>query len=250
MPRSGPPTYQYSLPAIYLAIPGTTILAAQHNDPLEDIADTFNSIQPVVWGGTGASTASGARSALGLGTMATQDASAVAITGGTVAGVTVTTSTLTTPTLTLKQSAAPTPTAEGDIQWDTDDNQIKIGDGASTLTFSDNSKLAVLAATDQTITGGAQVTALALGTISSGTTTLNYGARPVQSYTNNGAHTLAPDSDTGYILLLITNGASAGAVTTSGWTKVIGAFTTTNAAKFLCSCTTVSGTSVLSIQAL
>lgn len=39
-------------------------------------------------GGTGASNASGARTNLGLGTMATQDASSVAITGGSVSGVT------------------------------------------------------------------------------------------------------------------------------------------------------------------
>ena len=38
-------------------------------------------------GGTGATTASGARTNLGLGTMATQDADAVAITGGTITGV-------------------------------------------------------------------------------------------------------------------------------------------------------------------
>lgn len=42
---------------------------------------------------------------------------------------------LVTPTLTLKQSATPTPTAEGDIQWDTDDNVIAIGDGAATQLF-------------------------------------------------------------------------------------------------------------------
>ena len=41
-------------------------------------------------GGTGASDASGARTNLGLGTMATQNANAVAITGGTVSGVTFT----------------------------------------------------------------------------------------------------------------------------------------------------------------
>lgn len=46
----------------------------------------------------------------------------------------------TTGGLVLKQSAAPAPTAEGDIQWDTDDNQIKVGDGAATKTFSDDSK--------------------------------------------------------------------------------------------------------------
>lgn len=43
----------------------------------------------VASGGTGASTAAGARTALGLGTLATQDASAVALTGGTIDGITV-----------------------------------------------------------------------------------------------------------------------------------------------------------------
>ena len=65
MPRSGPPTYTYVLPPIYLAIPGTTITAAQHNDPLEDIAATFNTVQPIVWGGTGATSAAAAIAALG-----------------------------------------------------------------------------------------------------------------------------------------------------------------------------------------
>lgn len=65
MPRSGPPTYTYTLPPIYIAIPGTTITAAQHNDPLEDIAATFNTVQPIVFGGTGASNAAAALAALG-----------------------------------------------------------------------------------------------------------------------------------------------------------------------------------------
>jgi len=42
---------------------------------------------PVTSGGTGATTASGARTALGLGTIATQNSNAVAITGGAVDGV-------------------------------------------------------------------------------------------------------------------------------------------------------------------
>ena len=43
---------------------------------------------PIALGGTGATTASGARTNLGLGTIATQDASSVAITGGSITGIT------------------------------------------------------------------------------------------------------------------------------------------------------------------
>lgn len=60
---------------------------------------------------------------------------------------TLTNKTLTTPTLTLKQGASPTPTAEGDIQWDTDDNRLAIGDGAGTKVFSDDSVTVVHGAT-------------------------------------------------------------------------------------------------------
>ncbi len=48
---------------------------------------------------------------------------------------TITNKTLTTPTLILSQSASPTPTAEGDIRWDTDDDVIVVGDGASQKIF-------------------------------------------------------------------------------------------------------------------
>lgn len=49
--------------------------------------------------------------------------------------VTVATWTLTTPTITLLQGAAPTPTAEGDIQWETDDDHILVGDGVDAVEF-------------------------------------------------------------------------------------------------------------------
>ncbi|RWO45984.1 MAG: hypothetical protein EOS11_10345 [Mesorhizobium sp.] len=49
-----------------------------------------------------------------------------AVNGGTIASA----------TLTLKQGTAPTPTAEGDMQWDTDDNRIVVGDGAAQAVFA------------------------------------------------------------------------------------------------------------------
>lgn len=66
MPRSATTPFDYSLPPVYLAIPGTTIVVDQHNLPLQDIAATFNEATPVNFGGTGASTAAGARLALSV----------------------------------------------------------------------------------------------------------------------------------------------------------------------------------------
>lgn len=54
---------------------------------------------PVTLGGTGATTAADARANLGLGTLATQNASAVAITGGTLTDVVIDTSTINDPTI-------------------------------------------------------------------------------------------------------------------------------------------------------
>ncbi len=50
----------YALPAIYLAIPGTVIIAAQHNTPLEDLATANNYARPIIAGGTGANNSTSA----------------------------------------------------------------------------------------------------------------------------------------------------------------------------------------------
>lgn len=47
----------YTLPAIYLAVPGTTIIAQQHNDPLVDLQTAQNYARPIIAGGSGAITA-------------------------------------------------------------------------------------------------------------------------------------------------------------------------------------------------
>ena len=59
-------------------------------------AVTLGGILNLTNGGTGASTAAGARTNLGLGTIATQNANNVAITGGSVSGVSASVTTLTT----------------------------------------------------------------------------------------------------------------------------------------------------------
>jgi len=43
--------------------------------------------------------------------------------------------TINTPMLTFRQGATATPTAEGAVEWDTDDNVLAIGDGAATKLF-------------------------------------------------------------------------------------------------------------------
>jgi len=106
---------------------------------------------------------------------------------------------------------------------------------------------------DQVVTGGVRVTSLALGTagvVSSGTVTLDPGDRALQHYSNNGAHTLAPGANTGSLILDIVNDSSAGAITTSGWTKVSGSFTTTDGHAFRCSCTIGESGSLLQIVAM
>lgn len=75
MPRNG--SGIYSLPSGYLAEAGELIIADQHNDPLEDIKDDLNAARPVVAGGTGSTTASGARSNLSVYSQAESNASYV-----------------------------------------------------------------------------------------------------------------------------------------------------------------------------
>ena len=102
----------------------------------------------------------------------------------------------------------------------------------------------------QSLSGGKAVV-YANGTKSSGTFTPNPTLGEIQTYTNGGAHTLAPPSVAGSILMTITNDGSAGTITTSSFTLVTGdAFTTTNANKFLVGIYFDGTNSVLKVRAL
>ena len=102
-----------------------------------------------------------------------------------------------------------------------------------------------------TLNAGFSVTPYPLGTISSGTTTLSAANGNQQFCTANGAFTLAPQTSSSSIVLEVLNGASAGAITTSGYTKVTGdSYATTNTNKYLFFSTKTQNYSHLNIVAL
>lgn len=105
--------------------------------------------------------------------------------------------------------------------------------------------------TADNLTAGFTSTAFDAGTKSSGTYTPDPASGNIQRAINGGAHTLAPPSDDCTMIIQYTNNASAGAITTSGFTLVDGAaFTTTNGHDFLVYITKVNGFSRLSVAAL
>lgn len=89
--------------------------------------------------------------------------------------------------------------------------------------------------TAATVTVGFNATEFDAGTKSSGTFTPDPANGNFQKAVNGGAHTLAPPSSTCSIILQYTNNASAGAITTSGFTAVTGdTITTTNGNDYMC----------------
>jgi hypothetical protein len=91
------------------------------------------------------------------------------------------------------------------------------------------------------------------GTISSGTVAPDPAQGNYQFYTNNGAHTFSAPSTDCAIEVQITNGASAGSITFSGFTVGAGtgdSLTTTNTNKFKVMLTRINGVSTYVIKAL
>jgi hypothetical protein len=108
---------------------------------------------------------------------------------------------------------------------------------------------AILDVEDQVLSGGARVTSKSLTT---GNITIDPGDRPLQYITNGGAFTITAPANDGSCMLLVTNNASAGAITFTGFTvgsSVGDALTTTNTHKFTISIWRINGTSGYRIAA-
>lgn len=98
---------------------------------------------------------------------------------------------------------------------------------------------------------GFNVTPFSAGTKSSGTFIPDPASGNFQYATNGGAHTIAPPASACTMVVEYTNSGSAGAVTTSSFTKVTGdAITTTNGSKFFFFITKHQNYSHLHVQAL
>lgn len=110
--------------------------------------------------------------------------------------------------------------------------------------------------THDTLTAGYDSNVEALGTITSGTVTPEVDGNAKANFktlTANGAFTLAPPSTSSActILIQVTNGASAGAITTSGFTIVNGdTYETTNGNDYFFHIKKVGAFSSLTIEAL
>lgn len=124
------------------------------------------------------------------------------------------------------------------------------GTDSTTMTFpSSSANVAALNLQDQSLSGGANVTSLSLAT---GSVTIDCGKCPLQYITNGGAFTITAPSNDGSCILLVTNNASAGAITFSGFSvgsNTGDSLTTTNGNKFYITIVRINGTSTYAIKA-
>lgn len=127
------------------------------------------------------------------------------------------------------------------------------GNGANALTGATSGTDYMAPGTTSLITVGYTLTPYNGGTVSTGTTTPAAANGNYQYYTNNGAHTLAAPAADCAIDILVTNGATAGSITFSGFTvgsNTGDALTTTNTNKFIISIRRINAISTYTIKAL
>jgi hypothetical protein len=162
---------------------------------------------------------------------------------------------------TITRTGAGDIAVEGNAIYRAGGTDIPVTDGGTGASTAANARTNLGAAADadvvkadttRQITVGYDTSPHDYGTISSGTVTVDIREGAQAIYTNNGAHTLTHDvTRNGFQDILITNGASAGAITTSDWDDVIGdSFDTTNGNLFLAMSRQYAGRDILIIAAL
>ena len=132
---------------------------------------------------------------------------------------------------------------------------LAFGTGSWTYTMAAtaNDTVALLSKRDQAMTGGVTTASYSIGTVSSGTTTIDCGNSPVQYLTNGGAFTLANPANASTCLVMLINNASAGTITFSGFTSEAShgdALDTTNGHQFTLSIWRINGVSDYRVAAM
>lgn len=157
-----------------------------------------------------------------------------------------------TSTLTNKSLTAPTITGALTVSGVTNKSTVRsdlgLAIGSDVQAYDADT---LKADTSDNLTVGYTTTSYDIGTVTTGTTTLDFTDGNVQRLVNNGSFTLAPPSSgEGVITLDIENDSSAGTITTSGWDSVNGDnLDTTDDNQFRCSCSVINGVSMLIVVA-
>lgn len=210
-----------------------------------------------------------ARTSLGLGTIATQSAASVNISGGIIAGITdlaiadggtgASTAAAALVNLGLTATAAELNVLDGITASVT---ELNYTDGVTSAIQTQLNAKAPLASPTftgtvgipaATVTDGVTTTADNDGTLTTGTYTPTPVGGNMKRIVNSGAFTLAAPSVAGdYTLVIqITNNGTAGAITLSGFSKTTGsAFTTTSGHDFFVFITKCNGFTLANVVAL
>ena len=205
-------------------------------------------------------------------TIGTMTSASVAITGGSVTGITdITVADGGTGASTFTDGGVLLGNGTGAIQAMAvlTDGQMIVGDGTTDPVAESGATLrtsigvaigsdvaaynadTLFADVADNLTKGFSTTVHDAGTKSSGTFTPDQDNGNIQKAVNGGAHTLAPTTDDCAVIIQYTNNGSAGTITTSGFTLVDGDdISTTNGHDFFFYLTKANGFSLLTVKAL
>jgi hypothetical protein len=197
-----------------------------------DLTSKVTGALPLANGGTNATSASAARTSLGLGTIATQASNSVAITGGAVTGIT---------DITVADGG----TGASDASAARTNLGVAIGSDVAAFNAD-----ALFADVSDNLTAGYSSDFEAIGNSGTGTQTLEIATAKenLKTLTINGSFTLAPQTVNSVIAIITTNNGTGGyTITTSGFDKVSGTYNNAASAKHLMRSTVIDGTQVLEI---